>query len=206
MTGLYEFIIESKDPFKREHTFSTGDKIYIDPTINQQHWSKRIAKVVSVPLKYRCEIAPGDEVLVVDTVFFKKARQGAYMMKSHFLIDQEKGWYRVPKDLVIMYRKPGGEWQCYGNNIMVEPVMDTWKTQQGLVVVDTEYKKEVREQGSKKQYGRIAYSNTELEEMGVAVGDVVFYDDQVDYRFELDGKPYYNLINRHVLGKVNNEI
>lgn len=199
MQGLHEYIIEIPEALKNSIELSGGTKLYVDPTFNQQKWSNRIGKVISKPIKIDSEIEKGDEVLIIDTVLFSRLDKKKGRVKSHFLLDEEKGWYRVPKGLIVMYRKANKDWSCYLNNILLEPVFEKKETGSGLVIPDVTYQKEVRYQNTKKQYGKVAFINSALRESGVKEGDIVYYRPDVDYKFSLEGKEYYHIQNEDVL-------
>ncbi len=206
MRGLQEYIIENTDVLKKEVEFSTGDKLYVDPTFDQRNWTNRICKVISTPVKHDSPIDIGDEVLVIDTVLFTHVGKNMAHKKSQFLMDEEKGWYRIPRNLIVMYRKKGDEWKCYGQNLLVEPIPEKMETDSGLIIVDVDYKKEQREKNTKKQHGKVVFINNDLEDLGVEIGDVIVYKDQVDYRFKLDGEVFFHLENVDVLGKVEKNL
>lgn len=202
MQGINEYIVQVEKPLNDKMTL--GDtEIYVDPSFDQTKHSNRIGKVISTPLGLETPIQAGDEVLLVHTILMYQEFQYG-RTDSVYLVDKDKGYYRVPMDLIIMFRRDAAtDWKCYGINLMIEPIKAEAEDYKigGLYLPDNYYGTniECNTGGYHKQYGYVKYINEDLEALGVAVGDKVFFVDFGDYEFNIDGNVLYCMDNRDVL-------
>lgn len=202
MQGLHEYIVQVEEPLKKKHKL--GDKeIYIDPTYDQTKYSNRIGKVISTPIGLETDIKVGDEVVIVHTVLMSEIYYG-HRQDSIFLVDKEKGYYRLSKELIIMYRSnPSDKWKCYDIQLMVKPVKAKQTDyKQGSILLPANHFNtdvECNTNGFKKQYGTLRYINKELAKQGVKEGDEVFFSDVGDYEYNIDGEVLYCMDNRDIL-------
>lgn len=113
-------------------------------------------------------------------------------------MDAEKGYYRVPPDMVYLYRKDDTEtWLCPSPYLFVAPIaLDKTETESGLIYQEKNYK------GNKEQYGTIAILNDYAKELGMKIGDTVYYKKDREYEFEIDGQLLYHMDNSDVLALV----
>ncbi|TSE11291.1 hypothetical protein [Aquimarina algiphila] len=205
LKALNEFTVEIKKPLKDKVTYGTLT-LDIDPSFDKTRHTNRIGKVIAVPRDYVTKIKVGYEVLVVHTVLMYQVYKGV-KTDPIYLMDKEKGHYRIENDLIVMYRAtPQDEWQCNHIHVLVQPIKAKKEDYQikGFSLPDNFYntKIESNTHGYIQQYGHVKYLNDELKEQGVKKGDKVFFVDFGDYEFRLDGEVYYCMDNRDLLAVV----
>lgn len=194
MKGLNEFIIEIGNAF--HNTLKHGTlELYTDFKGKEQEQSNRVGKVINIPMQMESDIKVGAEVLIEPTVLFSQHYRGKEQ-KSQFLVNEEKGWYRVEPMMVILYKNPGEDWRGHQMNLLVEPVESPKdKLNHGLYLGKSE---------EAFEYAKISFINNEMERQNVKVGDTIIFPKEMKWPFELEGKNYLYLRNRDILGKVNN--
>ena len=192
MKGLDEFIVEIGKAFK--DTIKHGSlELYTDYRTAQQEQSNRRGVIISTPMQVETDIEPGCEVLIDPTILFKQVYRGK-MQESRFLVDEEKGWYRVDASMIIVYRNPGGNWKGCGENLLVKAVKAEEKeTASGIILP--------KSQDEMDGYAEVVYPNEELLEQGVVPGDVIYFPKNKKWEFELEGQTYLYLRNKDILAK-----
>jgi co-chaperonin GroES (HSP10) len=192
MTGIKEFIIEVGRAFN--NTLQYGSlELYTDHRARQQEQSNRIGKVISKPLTINSEIEVGAEVLIDPTVLFEQVYENK-VQESRFIVDRDKGWYRVTPDMIILYRNRNEE-TFLGNkqNLLVEPINDE------ITKVGSIYLAKPEEQ--QEHTAIVAVANKELIAQGINTGDTIYYNKKAKWEYEFQGKKYLYLQNFYVFGK-----
>lgn len=205
MTGVHDFIVQIEKVLNDRVTHGSLE-LYIDPSFHQTANSNRVGKVISVPSDYQGAIEPGFQVVVIPTILLKQSYKGV-SHDSVFLVDKDKGYFRVPDDLVVMYRaSDSDQWQCYGEYLMIEPVkIDQEQKKIGSIIIpDVAYKSDVETNmdGYEKQKGRAYFLNEELTYNGVEKGDMIYFKDHGSYEFKIDDRVLYCMDNQDVLAKL----
>lgn len=193
MKAINEFIIEVGKAFK--DTISHGSlELYANHITQQNELSNRFGKVINLPMAINSEIEIGAEVIIEPTVLFKQVYRGKEQ-ESRFLVNKQKGWYRLTPDMIILYKNPGKEWQGHNNNLFVEPIEQVeQKTASGIIIPEDKKRKDA--------YATVAYLNEKLKKEDIQVGDKICYPAENKFEFEFQGKTYLYLKNMHVLGKM----
>ncbi|WP_062057416.1 hypothetical protein [Aquimarina longa] len=205
MRGIHEFIIEVKEPLVHKQKLGNTE-IYIDPFFDQTRHTNRIGKVISSPIALDTDIDVGDEVLIVHTVLMSQIYRGQ-RADSIYLLDKERGYYRLENSLIIMYRKNHKSiWKCNDINVMVTPIKAKKSDYKigDLILPDNFYntKIECNTHGYLKQYGIVTFLNKDIEKQGVNIGDTIFFTAYSDYEFRVDGQILYCMDNRDILAVI----
>lgn len=198
MTGIHEFIVEIGQAF--HNTLEYGSlKLYTDHRTQQQEQSNRRGKIISTPLKVKTDIKEGAEVIIDPTVLFEQYYQGK-AQESRYLVDREKGWYRVTPDNVIAYRNPDAtEFLGHKENLLVQPIDDTVEKIGSIYLAKPENQQE--------SIAVVILTNKELlEEDDITEGVQIYYNKKANWKFEFEGQECVLLKNFHVLGtKLNGD-
>jgi co-chaperonin GroES (HSP10) len=197
MKGFNEFIIEVGQAFN--NTIKHGSlELYVDHRHRQQEQSNRKGKVISQPMCEETDVEVGADVIIDPTVLFEQV-YGGKMQESRFLVNAEKGWYRVTSDMIILYKNPneteylGHKQNLFGTSELVEETEK--QTASGILLTTQE--RQV------KNIVTIDFANKELIEVeGIKAGDKVHHVPNRTWLFELDGRKYLYLRNVDLLAKV----
>lgn len=199
MKGITEYIVK----FDTTHQTTVkvgGHSLKVNPNFEQPKWINRIGVVENVPfhLEKESPIKKGYEVLVIHTVLLNEVYNKTGLVKSHFIVDEEKGLFRFEPNLIVMWREnKDREWKAHLENIMVEPISikDEEREVNGLILPDNIFENEKGYKGNQTQHGIIAYDNPELNKKGVFKNDEVIIKKDREYEFEIDGKTYWHMEN-----------
>lgn len=182
MKSPYHFIVTPKGGDRYNHTNKEG--IIVSVSKEDASHSNRIAIVVETPVGYDGPIKNGYELIVHHNVFkFYNDMKGRERSGRSFLFGDR---FFVENDRWFMYREPGGEWKTHDKYCFVAPEkleQDFWMTIPGLEFHLT---------------GRLAYSNQELEQLGVHQGNLVGFTPGSEYEFEIDGKRMYRMFTENI--------
>jgi co-chaperonin GroES (HSP10) len=195
MHGINEYIIEVGKAFN--DTMKHGSlELYTDYRHRQQEQSNRLGKVINVPLCEDSDLQIGADVIIDPTVLFEQT-YGGKMQASRFLVNEEKGWYRVTADMIILYKNPNEtEYLGHRQNLFGIPVKTEVPTTASgiLLTTKTEITHNIIE---------VAFPNKELiDNEGINKGDKVHHVPNRTWMFEVEGKSYLYLRNIDLLAKI----
>lgn len=191
---IHEFILDVGKPFE-EHINLAGFKIYLNEKFSGVEAARRIAPVLQIPMDYTGPISVGDLVLFDPSILYRPIYQGV-RQDSMYLVDKSKQWYRIMPNLILLFKKDGGDWQGHLDNNLVEPIEEIVKEKQGSIYIPNLGSK------SKEKTGIVRFINSQLSALGVEVGDRIVSKDYTESVFKLEGKTYWFMQNEHVLAKI----
>ena len=200
MKPINEFIVHIEKSHIDEVKLKGTDVVLkFDVQFNQGKHTNRIGTVVATPVRFESEIKEGYIVVIDKNLVTFQVHSDTLINKSMYLVDAKKGWYRVPPDMIYLYKKDDeSEWICPAPYVFIQPIRNNEKqTDSGLV-----YKPMDSYNGYKEQYGIVKYLNGILAEQGVEIGDTVFYKKDREYEFDVDGELLYHMDNGDILAKV----
>jgi len=203
MKPIFEFIVEIPKSHNDEVVFASGLKLKFDTRYNQGQHVNRIGKVVAVPLKFESKIREGFIVLIDKNLVTYQVYNDTEINKSVFLVDVEKGWYRVAANMIYLYKENmEADWVCPSPFMFLAPIKNEIQTtESGL-----EHKATEDYKGNKPQYGTVEFLNEKAQEMGIQKGDTVYYKKDREYEFVVDGKLLYHMETDDVLAFVTEQV
>lgn len=193
MQALNDFIVHIPKKYNDQWISESGMKWYLSEFHNKRELANVEVEVVATPLKLKTCIAKGDTLLIdiisiLDSQQYKFGNTG-----NHLSVDRKKGIYRVPKDLVLLYKKKNSsQWNCFQDKVVLEEIVEEVK-QSGIIISD------VRQKKKSQNTGIVRVLNNELKEQGVNVGDKVMFDSRTNIDFYLEGKKHMWTKTRHIL-------
>ena len=166
-------------------TMSNGKELYIDSSLDEMgEFNYRVTEgpVVASPFKYKTGVSPGDTLYFHHLVVMQGGQvltgdDGHYIVRYHEeALNNQAIAYKSKKDGKI---RPLAGWS------LLEPVeQEELKTKSNVIEVV-----ELKEKLPTK--GRIAFTSSGIEELGLKVGDIVGFKENRDYRIKIDDKEYY---------------
>lgn len=200
MKPISEFIVEIPNSHNDIVKLKGTDiELKVDVKFNQGDYTNRVGTIVAVPMKFKTHLKEGYLVMIDKNLVTFQVHSDTLINKSMFLVDEEKGWYRVPPEMIYMYKQSAEcEWQCPAPYAFIEPIKNKEiQTKGGLV-----HKALNGYKGFKEQYGIVRYMNNALKEQGLNIGDTVFYKKDREYEFKVNGVLLYHMDNGDILAKL----
>lgn len=183
MRSTFQFLVKPVDGKRYSHTKKIGDKDFIVSSSQEDHKAtNRFAEVLSIPITYNGEIKVGDTLLVHHNVFRKyydmKGREKSgpsFFMNDLFLIDF---------DQFFLYKTKDG-WKAPSPYCFVTPID---KKESVLKTKDIE----------QELIGNIRYANKEMLSMGLKEGDLISFQPESEYEFNVDGEKMYRMFTKNI--------
>lgn len=183
MKSIYSFIVKPMEGQRYKNTKEIeGISLIINTSEEEFKFSNREAVVVSTPIAYSGPIKEGDILLVHHNVFkfyndMKGRRRSgkSYFKDDLFFVDSEQ-FYLYKRD---------GEWHSHDRYCFVEPIK----------AVDSYIYKPLTEE---PLMGKMLYPNEYLKSKGVKAGDLVCFQPDSEYEFNIDDKKVYRMFDHQI--------
>lgn len=198
MKGTKDFIIQIDNPYSETFKTEGGVELYGNVDFTTERQSNRIAKVVGIPSLYESEIKVGFEVLIDASPLYRQIYEGTKQYYQN-IVDARDNIFHLPKDMIVCYReKQNSDWIGFGENSLAEPLFEAQKVERkietNLILPETvttpKYNGKVK----------IHYTNSDLKKEGVANGDTVYMNSIGGVDYWLDGKLFWWVRNRDLIG------
>jgi hypothetical protein len=181
------FIVKPTKGKRYNNSKEIGGIDFLTSTSEENHMaSNREAVVVSTPIDYTGDISPGDILLVHHNVFkFYNDMKGRQKSgKSYFKDDL----FFIDDTQYFMYKK-NNQWYCHDRYCFVKPIPAS----------ESYIFKPFAEE---PLMGKIRYINTRLKSYGINQGDLVTFQPDTEYEFEVDGEKLYRMFDHHITMKI----
>lgn len=176
------FVVELDKTIDDTITTSGGLELYIDNRFNE--FENRITEgpVVSIPFKYETGVKPGDTLYFHHLVVVNEG-QPLTGDDNHYLVKYDED-HAINNQAIAFKDSDTGNVHPLAGWSLLEPVEEEEVQESSIIeVVKLEEKLPTR--------GRVAFTSSGIEEIGLSVGDVVGFKENRDYRITIDGKEYY---------------
>lgn len=192
------FVVELKKLVNDTITTESGLELYIDSKHDDMgEFNYRVTEgpVVASPFKYDTGVRVGD------TLYFHHlvVMQGGQVLTGvddHYIVKYNP---EAISNQAIAYKcQDTGEIKPLTGWSLLEPVEEEDKTKSDVIEIV-----QLKEKLPTK--GRVAFTSSGIEEIGLKVGDVVGFKENRDYRIKIDGKEYYRTRIEDLLYVENNE-
>lgn len=163
-----------------------GVDIIISTSEEDHKYSNRYAEVIETPLGYDGSIKPGDILLVHHNVFkFYNDMKGNRKSGKSFFKDN---YFFIEPDQFFMY-KQDGKWNSYDRYCFVKPIP----------AIESFIFKPFKEE---PLMGKMVYPNDYLKSKGVNSGDIVCFQPESEYEFDVDGEKMYRIYDHQITIKL----
>lgn len=192
------FVVELKKLVNDTITTDSGLELYIDSKHDDMgEFNYRVTEgpVVAAPFKFQTGVRPGD------TLYFHHlvVMQGGQVLTGvddHYIVKYNP---EAISNQAIAYKcQDTGEIKPLTGWSLLEPVEEEDKTKSDVIEIV-----QLKEKLPTK--GRVAFTSSGIEEIGLKVGDVVGFKENRDYRIKIDGKEYYRTRIEDLLYVENDE-
>jgi len=185
MRSPFHFLIKPLGGNRYKHTKDINGVDFIVSSSQEDHTAtNRYAEVVEPPIVYDGDIKKGDILIVHHNVFRKyydmKGREKSgpsFLMDDLYIIDNEQ---------FFLYKDPSVEkWIAPNPYCFIEPI----NKEESLF----------NDGGAHENLlGKIKYINSELKSKGLNVGDVISFQPESEYEFDIDGEKLYRMFTRNI--------
>jgi len=187
MQSPFYFIAKPLEGKRYNNTKEIGGIELIVSTSEEDHnFSNRQAEVIEVPRGYKGPIAPGDILLVHHNVFkfYNDIRGNRKSGKSFFREDL----FFIEPDQFFLFKR-NDVWYSYDRYCFVRPI----PAQESYIFKP--FSKE-------PLMGQMVYPNQYLISKGVNTGDIVCFQPESEYEFEVDGEKLYRIFDHQITIKL----
>jgi co-chaperonin GroES (HSP10) len=192
MKASIYFIVEVLDDYNNYTELQNGLKIAVNNSIESVEHINRIGKIVSVPKGVIAE--EGDLLLfhhnICRSVWGLKGKK----RPSNFHI--KENYYYIPATEIFMIKKKtDSDWKALDPYVFVEPIpVEKVKLDNGLEVEEESH------EGTKDLVGIMSYPNKALDNQGVKRGDKVYFQQDSQHKYIIEGKLFYKMTTQDILG------
>jgi len=176
------FVVELEKTIDDTITTSGGLELYVDNRFNE--FENRITEgpVVAVPFKYETGVKPGDTLYFHHLVVINEG-QPLTGDDNHYLVRYDED-HAINNQAIAFKDSDTGDVHPLAGWSLLEAVEEEEVQESEIIeVIKLDKKLPTR--------GRVAFSSSGIEEIGLSVGDVVGFKENRDYRITIDGKEYY---------------
>lgn len=186
------FVVHLENTMVDQIELSNGLNLYVDTKYDEFKHRVNEGEVAFTPYNYDTAIESGDTIYFHHLVVLNGG-QKLPGYDDHYVV-----FYNPEAAInsqVIAYKKKDSE--------MVVP-MDGWSILKHVEEPEKELKSDLieivtLEKDDTPNKGEVAFSSAEAEELGLSVGDVVGFPNNMDYRFKIDGEEYYRVRTEDLL-------
>lgn len=176
------FVVELEKTINDTITTSSGLELYVDNRFDE--FKNRITEgpVVASPFKYKTGVKPGDTLYFHHLVVINEG-QPLTGDDNHYLVKYDED-HAINNQAIAFKDSDTGDVHPLAGWSLLEPIEEETVQESSIIeVVKLEEKLPTR--------GRVAFTSSGIEEIGLSVGDVVGFKENRDYRITIDGKEYY---------------
>jgi co-chaperonin GroES (HSP10) len=176
------FVVELEKTIDDTITTSSGLELYVDNRFNE--FENRITEgpVVAVPFKYNTGVKPGDTLYFHHLVVINEG-QPLTGDDNHYLVRYDED-HAINNQAIAFKDISTGDIHPLAGWSLLEAIEEE-------VVQESELIEVVKLDENLPTRGRVAFTSSGIEEVGLKVGDVVGFKENRDYRITIDGKEYY---------------
>jgi len=183
MRPLSNFVVYV--PKKVNETKKIGDvEIYIETKFNEFEHRVMEGEVVGIPEKYKTQVAVGD------TLYFHH-----HVVITPQVLDEKNDLYQVnyspdgghSTQSYIVKKKDTNEIIALDDWVFLDPIKPEPKLKSDILEL-VSFEEEVNYKG------KIMYASDKIKELGLKIGDVVWFTKNSDYEMQIDDKKLWRVL------------
>jgi co-chaperonin GroES (HSP10) len=183
MRPLSNFVVYV--PKKVNETKKIGDvEIYIETKFNEFEHRVMEGEVVGIPEKYKTQVAVGD------TLYFHH-----HVVITPQVLDEKNDLYQVnyspdgghATQSYIVKKKDTDEIIALDDWVFLDPIKPEPKLKSDILEL-VSFEEEVNYKG------KIMYASDKIKELGLKIGDVVWFTKDSDYEMQIDDKKLWRVL------------
>ena len=192
MKATLYFLVEVIESYNNYVELDNGLKVMVNNTIDSVEHINRVGKIISSPKGTRA--SEGDMILFHHNICREAIGPRGVKSPSSFQI--KPNLYFIPASEIFMMKKADSErWEAIDPYVFIEPIKaEVEVLSNGLKVVKNDYNE------MNESRGVVAFVNKQLEAEGLVEGDIVSFEEFSQHEYEINGKLYYKMHTRDILG------
>jgi len=189
------FVVEFAQAYNNEKEIA-GVKLLLNVDKDNVDYLNRECIVVGLPHDYSGDVKIGDTLIVHHNITRISTRNDGSEFNQYHI---RQNLYRVPEDLVFLYRtNKNEEWKSYGDYIFVSPMVNKTEKKIGSILIpDSVQEKFVNNTGI------VSIENLALNKIGVKKGDKIYFKNFSEHKYQIDDQLLYKMNVDRVLGLIN---
>lgn len=200
MKHTYNYIIKITNELNETFRTESGLELYGHKDFNKDRLSNRYATIIGHPIFFEGELLEeGTEVLIDPSSYYHSTHgEDDRIQYTTNTIDRQKGLYAIEPQNIVAY-KANNTWRGYLGNFIGECVKVKVEDKKlGSLIV------EIGKTQKTDKY-KVVYSNKDLEESEVEIGDTLYIKPKIGVSVWLDGKEHTWLRTIDVLAKMEED-
>lgn len=191
MKPLNYFIVELPKLINDTIKTSGGLELYVDTRFKEFDHRINEGKIVGAPYKFDTGAQVGDTLYFHHHVVINDG-QPLTGKDDNYIVVYNHGPEAPSASQAYAYKNKDGEVTMLSGWVFLEPVEEKEEKQSEILDV-------VKLKEDPKIKGRLAFDSPWGRDLGIAVGDIVCFRKNMDYRMQLDGKEYYRVDHKDLL-------
>ena len=190
MKATVYFVVEVSEDYNNEVELSNGLKLSVNNSIDSVEHINRIGKLISGPKDSNA--TKGDMLLFHHNICRRswnkgKKRQSIFYIKENI--------YYIPVTEIFMIKRQGeSKWEAIDPYVFIKPLQAEKRIlSNGFEVVEDSYKE------MKNLTGTVSYPNKVLMASGIKEGDLVAFQEDSEFEFDIDGEIHYRMKTTDIL-------
>tara|TARA_R110000803_G_scaffold78075_5_gene143166 strand:+ start:10122 stop:10739 length:618 start_codon:yes stop_codon:yes gene_type:complete len=199
MRATVYFVVEVKDDYNNEVELSNGIKLAVNNSLDSVEHINRVGKLIDAPKDSNAK--KGDMLIFHHNICRRSwglrdkgsdSKVGK-KRKSSFYI--KEGIYYIPVTEIFMIKREGeADWEAIDPYVFVKPLEAKMRTlPNGFEVMEDSYKE------MKNLVATISYPSKALQAAGVDKGDLVAFQEDSEFEFEIGGETHYRMVTNDIL-------
>lgn len=198
MKGIRDYIAHIPQRYSEKIKTESGLELYSDSRWSAKEMANTIVDVVEVPFFGETPIKKGFQIFIDPTVVFNQIYEKTGVADSPFLVDKNKGYYKVSKDLIIAYREDkDSKWIAFNDNNLLIRLKNTEEKEKivnGLIIPDVAKDKYI------KGIAKVFLPSSHLLDSDIEKDENVYFTELTAVDVYLDGRKITWVKDRYVLG------
>lgn len=192
MRSTVFFIVEVDEDYNNVKKLKNGMELAVNNTIDSVKHINRVGEIVSAPKGSNAQ--KGDRVLFHHNICRRSWDRGR-KRKSVFNI--KGNIYYVPvTEIYLIQRGDSDQWEAIDPYVFVRPLEAKYRMlPNGMKVMEDSYKE------MKDLVGVVSYPSKTLEALGIEKGDMIGFEQDSEFEFEVMGEIHYRMKTEDVLVK-----
>jgi co-chaperonin GroES (HSP10) len=191
MKATVYFLVQVEEDYNNTIITASGKKMAINNSIDKVKYINRVGTIVDAPKGSNASV--GDKVLFHHNICRRSWDRGK-KRQSHFYV-RDQIYYIPLTEIFLIKRQGSDQWEAIDPYVFLRPIEARHKKlPNGLEVIEEEYEQ------MRHLMGEIVYPSKVLANAGIKAGDMVAFQEESEYEFNIGGRIHYRMRTNDILG------